>query len=334
MIRVSSKVLALGAGIAAAGVTAVGAVTYGTTGYLMKIAMDRKLPSIPYMDRAKKMLSGGMPDVHQLQDMAIAAQKLEATPHTVVMIEAHDGQQLVGHWFPNKRAKRVIVAMHGWRSGWSSDFGIVADFWNHNECSVLYCEQRGQGNSGGEYMGFGLIERHDCLSWCHWVNSYVQNQMPLYLVGVSMGATTVLMASDLDLPQNVCGIIADCGFTSPKDIWKYVAEHNLHLSYRIYGNAADRFCRRKLQVDSGSCNTMKCLKNAKAPVLLIHGTEDRFVPVEMTYQNYRACTSPKQLLIVPGAGHGMSYFVEQNRYQQAVKSFFIACEDTKKEILP
>ncbi len=330
---ISSKMLALGAGVAVAGVTAAGAVTYGTTKYLMKIAMDRNLPPIPYMERAKKMLSGGMPSALQLQEMALAAKKLEAMPHAVVMIEGYDGQKLVGHWFPHKHHRRVIVAMHGWRSGWASDFGVVSDFWYQNECSVLYCEQRGQGNSGGDYMGFGMIERYDCLTWCNWVNSRNGAKIPVYLVGVSMGATTVLMTSDLELPKNVCGIIADCGFTSPKEIWQYVAENNLRLSFRIYGNVADHFCRRKLQVDSGSCSTVKSLQHAKVPVLLIHGTEDRFVPVEMTYRNYRACTSPKQLLIVPGAGHGMSYFVEPNRYQQAMKRFFKTCEAKNNEKL-
>lgn len=47
-----------------------------------------------------------------------------------------------------------------------------------------------------------------------------------------------------------------------------------------------------------------------------------FVPVEMTYENYTACTAPKDLLIVPGADHGMSYFMEPEKYENAVKAFW------------
>ena len=49
---------------------------------------------------------------------------------------------------------------------------------------------------------------------------------------------------------------------------------------------------------------------------------DTFVPVEMTLQNYKACRAPKQMLIVPGANHGMSYFWDREGYENAVKSFF------------
>ena len=37
----------------------------------------------------------------------------------------------------------------------------------------------------------------------------------IFLCGISMGCATTLMAAGLDLPDNVKGIIADCGFTSP-----------------------------------------------------------------------------------------------------------------------
>ena len=56
--------------------------------------------------------------------------------------------------------------------------------------------------------------------------------------------------------------------------------------------------------------------------MLIHVTDDHFVPVEMTYENYKACAGPKRLLIVPGADHGMSYFVEKDRYEEEIKRFW------------
>ena len=67
---------------------------------------------------------------------------------------------------------------------------------------------------------------------------------------------------------------------------------------------------------------MEALKNTDIPVLFIHGTDDRFVPVEMTYENYKACASEKQLLIVPGAGHAMSYMTDKAAYENAVEMFW------------
>ena len=175
-------------------------------------------------------------------------------------------------------------------------------------------------------MTFGLLERFDCLEWIRWVNDRCGESLPVYLAGISMGATTVLMAAGLQLPKNVRGIVADCGFTSPRAIWKYVAEENLKVSYAIHDTMVERMCRRKIQMGPEEYSTLDAMAVCKVPVLFIHGTEDDFVPVTMTYENYQACAAPKQLLIVPGANHGMSYLLEKDRYEQAVKAFWASNE--------
>ena len=212
--------------------------------------------------------------------------------------------------------------MHGWRSNWSQDFGTIAPFWFDNDCAVLFAEQRGQGNSGGDYMGFGLLERYDCLDWINWVNERTEGRLPIYLGGVSMGATTILMTAGFELPENVQGIVADCGFTSPHAIWKHVVENNFHLPYGLYSRAAKDIYEKRNQVPSDSYSTTKALANCKVPVLFIHGTDDNFVPIEMTYENYKACVSEKRLFVVPGAEHGMSYLVDKDGYETAVKQFW------------
>lgn len=317
-----SKILLTGAGAAAAGAAAVGAAAYASTKYLVKFAMDRQQPNVLNSEKTRDQICGFLNCDEFLNEMMAGSEKLETTPHQRVQLQSYDGQTLVGHWFDCEDPKRIIIAMHGWRSCWSTDFGTIAPFWHQNGCCVLYAEQRGQGSSGGEYIGFGMMERYDCLEWVKWVNTHWGQELPVYLAGVSMGATTVLMAAGLELPANVRGIMADCGFTSAHDIWKHVAENNLHLFYNIHGGVADSLCREKIQMGTKDCSTVDSLKNCKVPVLFAHGTEDHFVPVEMTYQNYQACAAPKQLLIVPGADHGMSHYVEKDRYEQAMLGFW------------
>lgn len=79
------------------------------------------------------------------------------------------------------------------------------------------------------------------------------------------------------------------------------------------------------------------MEHCTVPVLFIHGTDDHFVPIEMTYENYKACAAPKRLFIVPGAGHGSSYFVDRDGYERAIKAFWDdydgmdkGCSDEKK----
>lgn len=315
------------AGVGAATTAAAGAFTAVRTvsKKLLSIAMDREEPAI--MRRGKEKITGNPEVANALRISDDAAQVLEVCGCADVEIISRDGIRLAGHFYECPTARRIVVAMHGWRSTWAKDFGVISQFFHSNDCSVLYAEQRAQNQSEGEYMTFGLLERYDCLDWVNWVNEEFGEAVPIYLAGVSMGATTVLMASGLELPANVRGIVADCGFTSPHAIWKHVVESNLHLSYALHDSQVKKMVQKKIQMDPQEHSTVDALKECRVPVLFIHGAEDSFVPVSMTYENYRACTAPKELLIVPGAEHGMSYIVEQGKYETAVRSFWAQCEE-------
>ena len=319
-MRKSVKRILLGSGLAVAGLGITGVAHRAVTRYFVNVALDRQIPK--HTVGAEQKLAGGELDRKFMEKLRQAGEELKEIGGETVQITGRDGVNLVGHWFACENPKRVIVAMHGWRSSWCNDFGIVADFWFQNGCSVLLAQQRGQGDSGGEYMGFGLLERHDCLSWVNWVNEQTEKELPVYLCGVSMGASTVLMAAGLELPDNVKGIIADCGYTSPAEIWKHVAKDNLGLSYGTRSAVANDLCRRKIQVGIDDYSCVDAMSECEVPVLFVHGTDDRFVPIEMTYENYKACTGPKRLFVVPGAGHGMSYLVDPEGYQNAVKQFW------------
>lgn len=319
-MKKKTKNFLIGTGFAAA-TAATAAVLYRKSiRKLMKLALDREEPAVMKKDRSK--ITGSKELSETVAAMLEAAEKLQSSDLETVEITGQDGTHLVGHWYCPENPKRVIVAMHGWRSAWSQDFGVIAPFWHENGCAVLYAEQRGQGGSGGDYMGFGLLERYDCLDWINWANEKTKGELPIYLGGISMGTTTVLMTAGFDLPESVHGIVADCGFTSPHAIWKHVIENNLHIPYGIYSSAARDICKKKIQVTSDSYSCADALSVCKVPVMFIHGSDDRFVPVEMTYENYKACTAPKRLFIVPGAEHGMSYIVDKNGYENEIKRFW------------
>ena len=312
---------ALTAALFTGAVAVSGGVSYIITKKLVELALDRG--DVENQESIKKLLSGEANTEIFVRYRDEAAKKLLSFPNETVSITAHDGVKLVGHFVGCTEPKRTIIAMHGWRSSWAKDFGMISDFLHENACAVLYAEQRGQNESGGSYMGFGLTERFDCLDWINWLNGSGYETFPLYLCGVSMGAATVLMASGFTLPENVHGIIADCGYTSPYAIWKHIAENNLHLRYdKWMRDTIDEMCRERINFSSDDFSCTKALESCRVPVLFIHGTDDNFVPIEMTYENYKYCDALKRLLVVPGAGHGMSYAVDKARYEQTVLQFW------------
>lgn len=314
------KKIIIGSGITASALAAAGAVSYIITNKLVKVALDREDPL--KMKKSIQKISGSAEKEESLELQTATEERLKNSECETIEITARDGEKLVGHLHTCENAKRTIIAMHGWRSSWTKDFGLISDFWHNNDCNVLYVEQRGQGSSGGNYMGFGLLERYDCLDWINWAKEKYDD-LPIYLFGVSMGASTVLMASGLELPENVHGIIADCGYTSPHAIWKHIVENNLHFHYNgICGAIANDICKRKIRIGSKDYSCTDALKECKVPILFIHGTDDHFVPVEMTYENYQACASPKRLFIVHGAEHCLSYRVDKEGYEKAVENFW------------
>ncbi len=317
---VKNKKMWMGAGAVAAGALAFYGIAALGTQKLVSVALDRRTPkSSPVV---RKWLTGTNKCDAVLKMVNQAAEHLREEDCETVSVTGRDGVTLVGHWRPCPQPKRILIAMHGWRSAWNREFGLIADFWYNNGCSVLFAEQRGHCNSGGDHISFGLLERYDCLTWIDWVQSSVGTDLPIYLAGISMGASTVLMAAGFDLPKQVHGVMADCGYTSLYAIWKHVVTHNMHLSYKIREKHADSLCRKRIHVGTKAYSTVEAMACTQTPVLFIHGSSDHFVPIEMTYENYLACVAPKFLVVVPGADHGLSYLVDRQVYEGAMMDFW------------
>lgn len=294
------------------------------TRYLFRAALEREEPPSARFVRLRIMNGPQLRDA--VTALAEGAAELEGREHTVVSIKGHDDELLIGHYYTKPNAKRIVIAVHGWRSSWSRDFGIISRFFDELDCNVLYVEQRGQNASGGQYMTFGIHERYDCRGWVRWVNKTVNSEhLPIYLAGVSMGASTVLMASGQKLPDNVKGIISDCAFTSPHDIWAYVIKEKMRLTYRIRSYVVNDMLKRKAKIQE-HYSTIDAMKENSVPVLFVHGTSDNLVPVDMTYRNYLACAARKTLLVVPGADHAISCYVDPDRYLAALREFFLECD--------
>lgn len=244
----------------------------------MDVAMKREAPKA-LKNKGSAQLTGEKRDEPYREAQRAAAKKLASSETETVLLENREGLTLVGHLRECEKAKRLVIAFHGWRSAWYRDFGLLADFLSREQCSVLYVEQRAQNESEGDYIGFGLTERYDCVDWANWAAERFPG-LPVYLMGVSLGGATVLMAAGDILPAAVHGVIADSAYTSPRAIWQHVMGKNLHLPVRAATVIADLLCQKRLNASSGSYSTVEALKNTDVPILLIHGEDDHFVPLK------------------------------------------------------
>lgn len=240
-------------------------------------------------------------------------------------ITALDGVTLTAHYLATPDARGTVILLHGFRSEPEGDFGGAAAHFQSRGFHVLMPVQRAHAGSEGRYIGFGLLERYDIQAWARSVAARHGPGHPIVLYGVSMGATTVLMASALELPENVRGLIADCGYTSPKEMFRAVMRRDFSLPEEPVlagiSLAASRFAGYRLD----SYSTLEALKCNERPILFIHGRRDDLVPPEMTVENFRACHAPKRLLMVDSARHAGSFFEEPELYLAAVDDFLHNC---------
>jgi pimeloyl-ACP methyl ester carboxylesterase len=199
-----------GAALAVAAVTGGIAAAWAYTEAIMSMTAARSSP-IQKIVFKKKELSPAQAVRKR------ASKKLLQQPLEEVSIRNREGLLLYGHFYPCDKPQRILIMAHGWRSSWHRDFGTLVPFLHKNGCSMLLIEQRAHGKSEGEYISYGVMERFDVADWLSYVTEK-HPDLPVYLMGMSMGAATVLMTAGLEGTERLSGIIADCAYSAPYEI--------------------------------------------------------------------------------------------------------------------
>lgn len=246
--------------------------------------------------------------------------EMEAVPFEEVSITTFDGLKLFARYYHLSDSAPIQIQFHGYRSTAVRDFSGGFSLARKMGRNLLVVDQRAGGKSEGTTICFGIKEKYDCLEWIKYALERF-GDVPIMLTGVSMGAATVLMASELDLPKNVKCIVADCPYSSPEEIIALQCKEMgippkigmpfVRLGARLFGNL-------KLSGEGAE----KAVRNTKVPILLVHGEEDDFVPCYMSEKIYSA--NPKMITFetFPNAAHGVSFLVDTERYEKLYYSLF------------
>lgn len=253
--------------------------------------------------------------------MKVWIQEMRALPHEDFWITSHDGLKLHAQYFEYAPGAPIELMFHGYRGAAERDLcgGVQRCFQLGHSSFVV--DQRTSGQSEGHTISFGINEYKDCQQWVNFMVDHFGDDVRILLTGISMGASTVMMAAGEELPKQVFGVLADCGFTSAKDIIKKVIKQMklpASLMYPFIKLAARVIGHYDLDENSA----IEAMKRCKLPVIFFHGEADDFVPCEMSQRCYDACASRKRIITVPGAGHGLSYLLDPEGYRQAMKEFF------------
>ena len=234
-----------------------------------------------------------------------------------------------------------MICFHGYTSQGLADYGSISNYYLKRGYNVLLVDQRSHGQSEGKYIGFGVLESRDGCLWAQYIANRFGTDQKIILAGLSMGASTALMSTahhenkqvqinsssgeilnvSMELPENVTGIVADSAFSSPYDIIKKRIRTTYHCKGTLLTIAIGIWSRLLAHYSLKELSVPEVMKNNTIPVLLVHGTADSNVPVEMTVKVAENCRASKKVLLVEGAEHGTGYLVDNEAYKNALREF-------------
>ncbi|EAV39177.1 cell surface hydrolase, membrane-bound [Oenococcus oeni ATCC BAA-1163] len=234
----------------------------------------------------------------------------------------NETERMSAYFIPSKEenSKKVVIIAHGYK-GNGETMSSYAKMFYEMGFNVLLPDDRGHGQSMGEYISFGWLDRLDYLQWLKKIIKRVGPKSEILLFGVSMGASTVEMLSGEDLPSQVKCVIADCGYSSINEEMTFLLKHHYHLPKYPFYPLVSTINHYRLGYYLGDVSSVEQLKKNKLPIFFIHGENDDYVPSYMSLENYEATTAAKELWIVNNATHAESYWLDPLEYKKRIKNF-------------
>jgi len=247
---------------------------------------------------------------------------IRAMPHTEAAVISFDGFTLYGKYYEYEKGAPIELMLHGYRGDSERDLcgGVARAFALGH--SALIIDHRACGKSDGKVISFGINESRDAHRWIDYIIQNIDKDAKIILTGVSMGAATAMICAGEELPENVIGVLADCGYTSAKDIIQKVMR-DMKLPPKFFYPFAKVAAKVLGKFELEEKSPIEAMKKCRLPIIFFHGDADDFVPHSMSVENYNACASEyKKLVTVKGAGHALCYVVDSENYVKELKDFF------------
>ena len=236
-------------------------------------------------------------------------------------IISFDGLRLHADFLRGEPGTKVtMIFCHGYKSEAAFDFAAMYDFYRSLGYNLVYLNMRAHGKSGGKYIGFGVLDRFDVQSWAKKVAELFPDTS-IFLHGMSMGAASILQSADLELDPAVCGIIADCGFSSTNEVFRNLVGGLYHLPATPFVDIFEAVNRMTAGYGFTDADSVRSMERSRLPLAYICGDCDRYVPLDMAMRIYNACVQDKVLLIAEGAGHAASFMTENEKYKNLITEF-------------
>ena len=259
------------------------------------------------------------------KDMIAWTDMIRAYPYREYAITSFDGLTLRAKFYECRPGTPIELMFHGYKGDAERDLSGGVERCFKLGHSALLIDHRAAGYSDGHVITFGILERRDCRQWIDFALKEFGEDSRLILTGISMGAATVMMTAGEPLPPQVKYVLADCGYTSPREIISKVMKE-MKLPPALVYPCARLGARLFGHFDLDAYSPMEAMKTCTLPIVFAHGDTDDFVPYSMSQRLYEACASEKKKLVtIKGAGHGLAFPVGRDEYVRQLAEFKQEC---------
>jgi uncharacterized protein len=207
-----------------------------------------------------------------------------------------------------------------------SRFGVLpyAEMLLRNGYGVVMMDERAQGESEGRFATYGWLERTDTHAVAETLISseYVHC---LFALGESLGASIALQSAATE--PRIAGVVAESPFRNLQEVsYDYVAFKRSPWLGKTLLRSVAYIALSTARLESGiptdRISPERSVAQRAFPILLICGRNDRSIPLRHSEAVYRAAAGPKELWVVPGAGHSGAIGTAPTEFQRRVLEFY------------
>ncbi len=235
-------------------------------------------------------------------------------------IIAADGATLRGSWFGQAASPQgCVIVLHGLGESRAASAGY-AQMFQRAGYAVLAPDSRGHGESGGETVTYGLLEKFDVQRWASWMRE--QGCQRIFGLGESLGAEVLIQS--LPVTKEFRAVVAESSLAD------FRATRIQRLQRRVHSEPVARlavdlglaYARLVNHIDLASISPRRSIAETSTPVLLIHGMKDLKTSPSNAELLARAAGGAHDLWLVPNAGHTQAASVAPDEFRRRVLEWF------------
>jgi uncharacterized protein len=214
-----------------------------------------------------------------------------------------DREQIHGWWIPSSDVSTVLLYLHGNGSNNGDGVDLAANF-RQLGLSVLTIDYRGYGKSSATFPNETRVYEDVEAAWNYLIDRQKIKPQNIFIYGHSLGG-----AIAIDLAKKhpeMAGLIVFGTFTSMRDMVELNSFFKILPLNWILTQKFDSITK---------------IKSLQVPILIVHGTDDRIVPVTMSKDLFAAASEPKKLVLIPGGDHNDLFPGNEPKYRRIVQQF-------------